>query len=292
VAHGFLLFIVAILIYRGPGWARRSGGALAIGFIVLRLYDAHDRSSIVALMAAVAMVGLLRARAGAFSSRDLIRRVRRHKGKAVVGLAATLGMTWFLIIRGHSSIADVESYDWAQGQMVLRRNDTAMLPVFYVTSQLAETQGYDYALPLLNRALFGWLPRRYFPWKDDMPDLFLDVNVRRNPPSVDAWLYGAKDTVLGSFYRHGGVVAVVLGMALLGLLLRRLDRLVAAGKTDLARAVGVVWLSNLWMMFASNDIWILGNVFINGMPFFALYAVTRFESAFPSSFSAGTLKRG
>jgi oligosaccharide repeat unit polymerase len=280
VAHAFFIYIVAILLLRGKRASYIVGWIFAVGYVLLRLYDTQGRWTVVSLIAAIGMVELLRVRLREvdfhkIGSKKKTTRVLRTIA-IVFGAAA---MAIFLSVRGHSSIADVNELNWAHGQEALRNNDTAMLPVLYVESKLAEIHGYDYGVSLLSQVVLGWLPRQYFPWKGDLERILIDRGPPRFGLAIDDWLYGAKFTVMGSFYNHGGIIGVLIGMALLGALSRGLDRITTSGRTDLVRAAGVVWMANVWMMFASSDVWIVQNLFINGMPFFGLYAAHKLLSS-------------
>ena len=272
-AYGFLLYIVIILLYRGPSFARLLGLIVATGNVALRLYDQHDRASIVSLLLAVAMVFI--ARSGLRWQRlrmALVLVKKKNRIRTLAMLAAVACMAIFLAMRGHTSVAEVKEFNWEMGQQELRQSDTAMLPTLYVWSFIYDKlEDYDYALPLASSILFGWLPRQYFPWKDDLPVFLLGrPDVRYNIHYAE-WFLGPKATIIGSFYGHGGIIGVVLGMAILGVLTRRLDKLVAEGKTDLGRAIGIVWMAGIWMMFGSNDSWVVGEMFVCGLPFFGMW---------------------
>jgi hypothetical protein len=280
VAHAFFLYIVVILLLRGKNAARAFGCLFALGYVFLRMYDLHGRWTTVALIAAIAMTEMTRARSGKTYWSKMARKIEGWNLKSALIVLLAGAAALFLVVRGHSSVADVKvsELSWDRGQAALRKNDTAMLPVLYVESKLAEIHGYDYGVTLVSQVVMGWLPRQYFPWKGDLERILLDRGPPRFGLTIDDWLYGAKSTVIGSFYNHGGIVGVLIGMALLGALSRGLDRLTTAGRTDLVRAVGIVWMANIWMMFASSDVWIVQNLFINAMPFLGLYAAQKIFS--------------
>jgi hypothetical protein len=277
VSHGFFLFITMILMLRGPTRARYLGLFLAIGFLALRLYDSHNRSSIVSLLAAIAMIEIVRARAGIMDTRTLLKRMKKNKVKSMLVLAGAAAMAVFLVVRGHSSIADVKEYDFERTKTTLQRNDTAMLPLLYAWSYVYEKEGYEYGLPFVGKVLFGYIPRVIAPWKDDITKWILGREQIRYNRRYERWLIGPKATILGSLYGNGGIVAVMIGMALLGMISGRLDRLVASGRTDLGRAIGVVLLANVWMMFGSGENWILAKTFVYAMPFLGLWIATKIE---------------
>jgi len=291
IAHNFILFCIVLLLFRGPRIARWFGLSLAATFVVVRLYDAHDRASIVAVFAALAMVSLALSRSSAVDAAAAIRRFLASRLRVAVLLGMAGLMALFLVARGHSSIAQFEGIDLEESQQVLRRNDTAMLPVLYFESYLAENRGYDYGLPLASAALFGWIPRQAAPWKDTVQQFVFGLEERSLSTPEENWLRGAKSTVVGSFYRHGGPLSVVLGMFLLGLLTRGLDRLVAAGRTDLGRTLGMAWMANVWIMFGSSDLWILQNLFIHAIPFVGFWLAERLPGRAAPVFT-GTVRAG
>jgi hypothetical protein len=75
------------------------------------------------------------------------------------------------------------------------------------------------------------------------------------PGVFDQLLYGAKSSLIGSFYANGHLIAVVLLMALMGWLSRRLDGMLQPETPIAVRALGIAWLSTLWMVWGSHDIW-------------------------------------
>jgi hypothetical protein len=67
--------------------------------------------------------------------------------------------------------------------------------------------------------------------------------------------YGAKSTLFGSFYVHGGLLGVLLGGIIAGYLCRRLDGMLAPETPPLIKSVAIAWLSVLWMIWASSTTW-------------------------------------
>jgi hypothetical protein len=139
-------------------------------------------------------------------------------------------------------------------------SDTAMLSAWYVKSALEEWHiGYDYGLPFINYVLMGWIPNRFFPQKYFLVDWLRSRRSNFFPEIFVRTLYGSKSTMLGSFYGHGGIWAVLLCMATAGYLCRRLDGMLAPGSPNLVKAVGIGWFSTLWMDWGSGDTWVLMN---------------------------------
>ncbi len=105
----------------------------------------------------------------------------------------------------------------------------------------------------------------------------MDQTDRRTTRADDRWVIGPKLTIIGSFYDSGGFWGVLIGMFFLGFATRALDRLLAAGKTDLGRALGIIWMSQIWIMFASSDSWTLGSMFATGLPWFVLWITVKVQ---------------
>lgn len=279
IANHFFIFPALFLVVRGPRFPRTVGFILLLGYVALRLFDRWDRASIVSLVASLALVLIALSRWSSRPRARLGELTLWGRFKRLSGFIPALGLASLLISRGHSSIADYSFTDdtVARASRELVRNDSSMLATLYARTDLAERKGFDYGVPVLTAAGFGWLPRRYFPWKDDLTDILLDQSARRTTPSDDRWIYGPKSTLIGSFYDHGGGLAVVLGMILVGLALRWLDHLVSVGKTDMGRCVGMMWMGQIWMMFGSSDIWIMNGLFTSGLPFFVLMLIAKFN---------------
>lgn len=273
-AHKFYIFPVVLLLFRGPTSVRRFGGLLLLGFVGLRLYDSHDRASVVSLTAAAGMALLAHRNASEGATR------RRWRARDLVPFVAAALVAGVLTMRGHSSISDASlSLDGTpSAQKLAVESNTAMLPPLYARTYQFDRKGFDYAVPVLTRALFGWLPRRYFPWKDDLNETLLDQTMRRDTPADFRWIMGPKMTLVGSFYGHGGLIGVVLGMLLLGRGAVALDRLVASGSSDLRRSVGIVWMADAWMMFAGNTVGIMMRMFTTGLPCLMLYVTLKLQS--------------
>jgi len=149
-----------------------------------------------------------------------------------------------------------------------------MLPNFYLRSYEQDVVGYNYATPLLARVLVGPLPRRIFPEKDE---LARQLTVERNYDRVagSEMLRGQKVTIIGALYAYGGMISVVLGMMLLGWAAAGLDRLLSGGRPRHVRALGAVWMSMVWMLFASHVYWGLSACFFTGIPFGMYWLLTQ-----------------
>ena len=128
--------------------------------------------------------------------------------------------------------------------------DTPMLPVFYHESDLVNSIGFSYGLTTIQYALFGPLPRKYFPWKTNF---FAFVPGVRLPVSMPEKVHWGKSSIIGAFYGCFGIVGVVLGMAFLASLLRKMD-----GLLDRHTPFHIL----LWAAMVLADVWmgVLGNL--------------------------------
>ena len=68
-------------------------------------------------------------------------------------------------------------------------------------------------------------------------------------------LFGAKTSLLGSFYGSGGIVAVVMCMWVMGVLCRKMDGMLSQESPLPVKATAVSWMSMLWMLWGSHDSW-------------------------------------
>jgi hypothetical protein len=106
-----------------------------------------------------------------------------------------------------------------------------------------------------NYVLTGWIPYRILPEKYFMIDWLHNSQLYRIPQTIERLLYGAKSSLLGSFYANGGIIAVILLVWVAGVMSRKLDGMLAEDSPRLIRAIGISWLSILWMVWGSDDRW-------------------------------------
>lgn len=263
--YGFLFVPILLLLLSRKKRLQALGGAMMALFLVFSLPHAWSRYMTVSLLLASSMVFVHK---------------RGRRMPPLIWMIAILLAAALYQMRGHS--------DWRYGQInaelvtlidslparagqVLSSTDTAMIQAWYISSYLNDRWvGIDYGLPMFNYALTGWIPSRYFPDKYFMIDW---LNAQRNvyyPTVFNQLLYGAKSSLMGSFYDHGGWVGVLLGCLLAGFLSRRLDGMLAPETPVLVKSVGMTWLSILWMMWASSSTW--GMMAIGAMAMPALAA--------------------
>jgi hypothetical protein len=150
------------------------------------------------------------------------------------------------------------------GEELKRGESTSQLAGLYLYTHVCDRVGYTYGIPLVSRVLFGALPRKYFPWKDWLEDM---IKVKEWNREEYELLWGATFSVIGELYSYGNFIAIILGMSLLGFLTRKLDGFLAPEAPVGVRAIGYVWLSFYFIMFATGFGWALTCTFLNGIPF-------------------------
>lgn len=263
--YGFLFVPILFLLLSHKKRLQVLGGVMLMAFLVFSLPHAWSRYMTVSLLLALSMVFVLK---------------RKRRMPPLIWIVVLLMIAALYQMRGHS--------DWRYGQInselvnlidsfparssqILSSTDTAMIQAWYVSSYLNDRWiGIDYGLPMLNYALTGWIPSRFFPEKYFIIDW---LNTHRSvyyPAVFDQVLYGSKSSLMGSFYDHGGWVGVLLGCLLAGYLSRRLDGMLAPETSNLVKSMGITWLSILWMVWASSSTW--GMMAIGAMAMPALAA--------------------
>lgn len=247
------LFPMILLIMRRS--TRLLGFAIAGIYLIGKMNDRHDRANAVSLVIAVSMA---------------LTFVRRRKWPSGVWIVGILLFTVLLQARGHLSFTEFRQ----SGQMTLstgrgevaKAEGAVMLSQFYLKSYLHDKAGYTYGIPLLSSVVFGALPRKYFPWKDWIIETYLSPKVAR-AFEMELSMFGSKSSVIGDLYGFGGIFAVAGGMFILGFLVRKLDGWLAPQAPVVMRAMGVVWLSLLWMMLGSSLLWSAGLMFLTAIFF-------------------------
>jgi hypothetical protein len=239
------------------------GGVAAVIFLVFSLPHAWSRYVTVSFFIALSLVFVIK---------------RSKRWPSVMWVVALITIAVLYQTRGHSEwrfeqmnreiISLIDTLP-AHASQVLSSSDTAMLQVWYLSSYLNDRWvGIDYGLPVLNYALTGWIPSRFFPEKYFIIDwLYAQRNVFY-PAILDQLLFAAKSSLMGYFYDHGGWVGILLGCLFAGYLSRRLDGMLAPETSNLVKSVGITWLSVMWMVWASSTTW--GMMAIGGMAMPAL----------------------
>lgn len=270
VMHNFASFPIVFLLYQKK--TRLLGLLLAIFYLLGRLEDSWDRFTIVSLGLSITMLTV--------SS-------RRRSWPPWPFLAGLALLTIVLQLRGHTSFSDfLESGRLTPAfvkESLATGPDAAMLPTLWLESYLHDRAGYTYGLSLLAQLAVGPLPRKYFPWKDQVIEAltFSDSRKMAATPGYEL-LYGTKSTVIGSFYGYGGILGVLLGMALLGFLTRKLDGLVSPQSNPAVQALGFVWLGMYWMIFGSHCEWGVTLLYLTSLPFLLLVLVAKLNPNAPA----------
>jgi hypothetical protein len=250
VAHVFLFIPILLLIILRSLPMRVLGYFLAAAYLFLSLPHSYSRFATVSMLIALTIVITMQS---------------KRSWPPVLGIASVFFLAAVLQIRGHTSwtvssstaeILDISSQIPARASDIFTQADTAMLATFYLESFLKDTlTGFDYGLPMINYLATGWIPNRVFPQKYFLVDWLRDLQGKTYPPEIDNLLIGSKSSLIGSFYSNGGIVAVIIEMALFAFLLRKLDGMLAESSSDILRSLGVAWLSTLWMVWGSHDYW-------------------------------------
>ncbi len=266
-----LLFYPTLLLLLWPNRIARSVGLILVAaFVILSIPHAYSRYATVSMLLALTMWR------------------NTQQQRRWPGLFALLGLLLVVLIyqaRGHAvwqlaetpqAIADSLDIVGEKGVAALAESDTQMLATFWVESAWSDNWiGYDYGLRFLNYVLIGWIPGRFLPQKYFLVD-WLAAQRPPYPPIFDQLLFGAKSSLIGSFYANGQIIAVVLQMALMGWLSRRLDGMIQPKAPVAVHALGIAWLSVLWIVWGSHDYWglmLMGTMalpFLIGIPLFRL----------------------
>jgi hypothetical protein len=261
----FLMVPILLLMLSTSRLSKVLGWISAGLFIFLALPSGWARFVLVSMLLAISLADTIR------------RKVTKPRWLFIPIL---LIFTVALQLRGHTewTLANVGDELISMSQQSLQNtasaiggSDTSMLATWYLESYGYEHYfGYSYGLPLINYALTGWIPSNLFPQKYFLVDMLRDQQLYIGQ-TVEGLLYGAKSSLLGSFYSEGGLIGVILLAAVAGFLSRKLDSMVTLNAPLLVRATGVVWMSVLWMIWGSADTWSLQSLGILGLPALALW---------------------
>ena len=262
IMYMFAPFIIMLLILR-PSMRMLGYGLLGL-FLIGRLNDPYNRVTTVSLLLAVSMVATA---------------LRARTWPPLSWIAIVMVFTLLMWGRGHMSLTEFKKSGQSAKEnltgQIQRGDDTSMLAHLYLKTYLDEKSGYSYGTPLISGVLFGPLPRKYFPWKDWPANHFrVDFSKIASRKTV-AMMYGSKSSIIGDLYGYGNILAILMGMPLLGFLTRKLDGWVAPEAPVAVRALGYVWLGYFFMMYASSLIWVLQAIYVTGIPFLVLLISAR-----------------
>jgi hypothetical protein len=260
VMHHFANFpIILLLLRRSTRWL----GVILTGIILLaRFEDAWDRYSAVSLLLATTM---------------LVTLIKQQRWPHALLMVSAVVFTVLMHARGHVPLSEFI----ASGKIVetsrqeVKRGEGAnMLATLYLQTYLHDRTGYNYGIPFVSKLVFGVLPRKYFPNKDWLEEEFSGRLKFDDIPGYQM-MYGAKSTVIGDLYGFGNIIAIILGMFLLGLCGRKLDGFLGPGRPQPLQAMGICWLSCVWMMLGSSLSWVAITVYLNAIPFVILVLFAR-----------------
>ncbi len=251
--HVFAAFPIILFILRRS--TRILGYGLLGIYLVSRMGDVWDRASAVSLVLAVTMVATA---------------VRARKWPPRFWMTLFLAYTLLMLVRGHVTFTEFHKSGGFTAESIqdpLKRGEsTSQLASLYLKSYVDDRVGYNYGIPMISQAMFGWLPRKYFPWKDWLMKQFQGSGIKLKPVEYEM-LWGSKASIIGDLYGCGTFIAILIGMAFLGFLTRKLDGWVAPEAPVAARALGYTWLGYYYMLFGSGVIWGVCVLYLSGIPF-------------------------
>ncbi|MCX7753849.1 MAG: hypothetical protein N2117_01205 [Anaerolineales bacterium] len=247
IADTFYFFPTVYLLASHARWKNWLGFLLVAVYVGLTITSAHSRFSVVSMMLAFSMVVTYKSKS-------------RWPHPIFIALAFIGGAV--LTLRGHTTLESTEELIGFIKQIpsefigLFSTVDSSMLASFYLESHVRDNiTGYDYLLPLINYLLFGFIPSRFFPQKYFLVD-WLRAS---QPPLYDhlttLYLYGSKSSLLGSFYGNGGILGVIVLMAVMGFLLRKVDGMLSRESHLIVKSIGFTWTCFLWMIWGSHDYW-------------------------------------
>lgn len=264
-AHAFVIVPILFLMVSGKKAGLIVGGLLATAYIVISALDPWGRYTIVSMIIAVSLVFLTQ---------------RRKNRPNPLWIVTIIFAALVLQARGHTRFEGVDDFVETINSVTEKSNDlflggeTAMLRSFYIQSYVRDNIGYDYAIPTINYVFLGFLPSRYFPNKYMLIEWLESQQGSLNDPIIQRRLYGAKSSLIGSFYGHAGLFGVFFFMAIAGILSRKLDTMIRLEAPILVRSTGLAIMSVLWMIWGSSDTWAIMIIGIILIPTILLWIVS------------------
>lgn len=264
-ADSFFFFPIIFLLLSRSRPRNLLGLVLLVFYVALSITSWWNRFTVVSMMIAGSIAITMHA--------------NRRWPHPFFGVLIFIGAA-VLVLRGHTTL---ESPDELLGFVqqvpgriveVFSSVDSAMLSSFYIESYLRDNiTGFLYGLPLINYVVFGFIPSSIFPQKYFLITWLQSTQAPLLNNLLIASLYGSKPSLVGSFYSNGGLLGVVLLMALMGFLLRRIDSMTAEDSPQIVRAIGIAWTSMLWMVWGSHDFWGVMTIGAISIPGLALMLV-------------------
>lgn len=271
VGYLFLVVPIAFLLLARSRGLQVAGGVLSGLLVLLALPSGWSRFALVSILIVISLADAVQ---------------RKSAWPRWFFLPLLLIFTLALQMRGHTRWALPTSgealYELA-GQVVqdigqsfssaVGSREVSALATWYLESYVTEQYyGYSYGLPVVNYLLTGWIPSRIFPQKYFLVDWL--ASQRNYVGNFETrLLYGAKSTLLGSFYSEGWLVGVVLFAALAGFLSRKMDGMLQPQSPLLVRATGIAWMSILWMVWQSSDTWGVISLGVLALPSLVLWII-------------------
>lgn len=265
-AHYFLFVPTAFLLLSDRRPLRVLGYALALIYLLVGSLDPSARFLEVSMLLLVSLAEALRS---------------GRRRPALWAVAAAVFVALVLGVRGHTAFSSLSDFALIAQQAPLALTDQLtggnanFLSNWYLQSYVDDSLvGFNYGLVFLNYVLTGFIPNQFFPQKYFLVDWLHSQQPVLTNPTIVARLYGQKSSLIGSFYSDGGVVGVVLLSALAGYLSRKLDGMLRPDAPTLVRALGICWMSILWIAWGSGDFWTLDQCYTLAIPAVFLWTVS------------------
>lgn len=272
-AYMFLLVPIIMFSFSNTLLERVIGYAAGVLFVILALPNGWSRFVLVSVFIALSLTDAAR---------------RKSNWPRLYFLPLIMVFALILQIRGHTewnlSTSGTELGELSNVLMTdfgsnigsgIGSGDAGALGTWYLESYMAEYYwGYSYGLPIINYALTGWIPYRFFPKKYFLIDWLSSRRIWYGQ-SVDELLRGSKSTLFGSFYCEGGWVGVLILAALAGFLSRKMDGMLSPASPLIVRSTGVAWMSLLWMIWQSSANWTMINVGILTIPTLFIWLLSK-----------------
>lgn len=282
----FLFVPAMILLLMRSRVVRLVGWLVVALFIILSLPIGWGRYATVSMLLAASIADAL---------------VQSRRRSSFLLLTIILVFAVVLQVRGHTEwsltstgveFLALTPQSFQNVGVALGSGDAAMLATFYLESFIKDNlTGFNYGIPLFNYTLTGWIPGAIFPDKYFLVDWLGSIQPAVTSITLNQLMFGGKSSLVGSFYGSGGLFVVLLMMWIVGKLSARLDGMLMPGNHILVQAVGVSWMSMLWMIWGSHDFWGLTNLGVLAIPGLALWIVCKLLPAqqIESSLALGSL---
>ncbi len=265
IAHYFFFVPIAVLLLSRSRGLQVLGLLLGLIYIILHMPDAWGRWSIVSMILVMSLAMTIHA---------------QKKWPPAFFLLAVIALAAVLTVRGHTSVSSHEDLQTVIAQIPdkigyeFTHNNTDMLSFWYIDSYIKDRiTGYDLGVPFFNYAVTGFIPTRILPEKYFLIDWLEEYQPALVDQALVRTIVGSKPTLLGSFYEHAGLAGVIVLAMLTGVLFRKVDGMLTRQSPLLVKAVGIVWISSVWMVWGSQDSWALSAIGTLSIPALLLWLV-------------------